>query len=228
MPSWFTESQVINKWQAVEDAKSDGKIPTAEFADACIAIISVFDKISGMGVAKSDMLGNANFISNLAKEQPGSNLQKLIEDEIEKAMASGNYKTKKDAGPNLYTTKATGKKLNATCALTWLCRALIFIKEMIGELTADTSKKLKEAVNDGYGKSLKPYHGMVVKTIFSTALKASPSRESFMRNLLDAKKDVPAEEVESTASEELNKVVVLLKPLLEANCTFLDEFGVKV
>merc|ERR550514_691305 len=101
---WLTTSDVLNKFQAVFEA-SEGKGDKADaiaFAEASLALISVFDLISGMGVASGDMKGNANTVKSLGGE--GKTLGALVSGECD-GKSDGEIK------------KIVGNGKTATCAL---------------------------------------------------------------------------------------------------------------
>ena len=110
--SWIDDSQVGPKWKALKaaaDAK-DGQMPAADFADASLAIISVFDLISGMGMPASDMKGNANTVAKIASgAAAGATVNELILAEID-------GKDAKAIG------KIVGDGKTMSCAVLWLCR----------------------------------------------------------------------------------------------------------
>ena len=110
--SWLNDSQVCEKWKALKVA-ADGKggqMVAADFAEASLAIISVFDLISGMGVASGDMKGNANTVAKIAAAgAPGATVNELILAEID-------GKDAKAIG------KIVGDGKTISCAVLWLCR----------------------------------------------------------------------------------------------------------
>ena len=170
MSGWIDSSGVITKWAAVHAGMTaaEGKIDAAALADAAMSIISIFDLISGMGTAKGDMEGNAKTVAKYGAEKGGP-----IQDIVATEIAADPSKLKKLIGD--------GK--TATCALLWLVRALTFIEVMVGELMSNREKEMKDCVNDGYAASLKPHHGMMIKTIFAGAVKMAPNRATFEAKL---------------------------------------------
>ena len=76
------------KWTKVKESATDAGVMAEDFAEAAITIISVFDLITGMGVAKNDMLGNANTLKGLSAGS-GKTLQQLVDAEIEGKDAKG-------------------------------------------------------------------------------------------------------------------------------------------
>merc|ERR1719240_1446815 len=77
---WLATSQTLQKFGAISQACANkGEDADAvAFAEASLALISVFDLINGMGMASGDMMGNANTIKTLAN---GNTLLGLIEKE---------------------------------------------------------------------------------------------------------------------------------------------------
>ena len=163
---WLETSGLLEKW-TVAAAMSDGQVKGAEFVRASKAIISIFDLISGMGVAKRDMEGNANTIGrNLTV---GQSIQACVDAEMAR-------------GVEVQTLVHDGKC--TTCALLWLTRALRFIVGLMRALLSDSSKSLKDAVLAGYEISLKPHHGFATKAIFSVRAAGAnprPALSSFHR-----------------------------------------------
>jgi len=176
MSGWLDESQVlqkfeavVKKWKELDSACSAPTVPAEMFAEASLALISVFDLISGMGVASSDMKGNATTL----KEKGKGNAETLVS--LVNAETEG-----KDAKA---LAKIAGDGTTAACALLWLSRALNFIGKMLQVLVNDPSKKMSECVYAGYEASLRPHHGMIIRGTFSAAVGMAPSREKFMAKL---------------------------------------------
>jgi len=256
---WLIQSGVAEKWEKCKAGCVDGKVPAAEFADAALAIISVFDLISGMGIAKADMNGNAKAIAKFAEENPGKSLQELCEAEL----STGDLKKLLKGG-------------SACCALLWLQRALLFIKVLatlrpcsqgnkhirsrltlpchccatrastrrasvtspikaksstcvcsrpglqaqilLETLESDRSAKLSECVMKGYEASLKRFHGFAVRTTFSVAVKAAPSRDGFMAKLAPTEEEV---------FQRIGAMMPTVNEILKTNDAFLRAKGVE-
>jgi len=58
----------------------------------------------------------------------------------------------------------------------------------------DGEQDLTECANKAYGKSLKKYHGWVVRGVFSLAAKAAPTRKQFVESLLGTTPETGKEE----------------------------------
>jgi len=203
MSGWLADKKVVETWNAVvqKSEESGGEVPAKAFGEAATVLISVFDLITGMGMAKSDMQGNATTVTNSATDEAVT-LQKLVMDEI-----SNSGKTPKALSTDGKTT---------SCALLWLLRALQFILVMLENLKQDPSLELNKAVSNGYEASLKPHHGYAIKLIFNTALKAAPYRKDFMQKL------GPSDEA---VMEALGPVIAEVKPMVSALQAFLESKG---
>lgn len=206
--SWLDDSKVGDKWTALK-ASCDGaagKVPATEFAEAALTIISVFDLISGMGMASGDMKGNADTVkSHAQKAAAGATLQDLIEAEIagKDAKAIG---------------KIVGDGKTISCALLWLIRALKFIEVMIANLDENRTMKMKDCVYKGYEGSLKPYHGMIIRGTFSVAVNAAPTREAFISKLAAS---------EDEAFTKIKALMPVFSAILKDLDTFLKAKGIE-
>ena len=167
---WLAEKKVLETWMAVvESAKGGAGMPAKAFGEASTVLISVFDLISGMGMAKSDMQGNATTVTNAANGSADVTLQQLVDGELDAT------------GANHKAISTNGK--TTACALLWLLRALNFILKMLQELMSSQTIELSDAVYKGYEASLKKHHGMVVRGTFNVAVKAAPYRKTFVAKL---------------------------------------------
>ena len=101
--AWLETSGVKDKWTAA--AAVNGQVPGAAFVEAAKAIISIFDLITGMGIVKGDMVGNADTLGRHLGES-GFTLQGLVEAELK----TGDKK------------KLISNGKTATCACLWLNR----------------------------------------------------------------------------------------------------------
>lgn len=203
MSDWFRSSGVKGKWTAVQAGVQDGSADAAAFVEASLTIISIFDMISGMGTAKGDMVGNATTLQRAAAS--GGSLKALVEAEL-----AGKSDTE--------VKKIVGDGKTATCALLWLVRALTFIKVMLELMVANPTMSMKDCVYKGYEGSLKPYHNMIVKGVFSAAVNMAPKREDFVLKLAGSEEDAMA------AFKEL---LPIFTGLLDANRDYLKSKGIE-
>jgi len=164
--SWLDDSNVLMRWKRVAAPTVKEQVPGVAFVEASRAIISIFDLIPGMGMVKSDMMGNASTLaSNLGST--GMSLQTLVNTEL-----------------NGGDTKAlVADKRSSTCALLWLSRALRFVQGFLQALLKNPNKPLKDCVMEGYEQTLRSHHNFAVRTTFGVAVNAAPERADFMARL---------------------------------------------
>merc|ERR1712087_632114 len=199
--AWLADSCVLDKWRQLH-AEIDGEeVPGALFISAARAIISIFDLISGMGIVKSDMVGNADQLSSLTGGREIT-LQALVRAELEGADVAKLVKNVK----------------TASCALLWLTRALQFIAELLREMAEKPGAKLSECINAGYARTLKQYHGFAVRTTFQVALKAAPTRETLMGKMGPSEEEV---------MQALHEVMPKFDSVLQLNVKFLQDKGIE-
>ncbi|XP_013414096.1 pleckstrin homology domain-containing family A member 8-like [Lingula anatina] len=102
---------------------------------------------------------------------------------------------------------------SATQALLWLKRALHFIKEFLGELVSG-EQDLTKAATKAYERSLKPYHGWVVRGVFSLAAKAAPYREEFLKHLAASRMDQENPDFETLIIQDMDECSSALEVLI--------------
>ncbi|MBN3281920.1 PKHA8 protein, partial [Polyodon spathula] len=147
-------------------------IPTEPFLESCYAIVPVLDKLGPTVFApvKIDFVGNIKKINQKYISDPENftTLQKIVLYEVETNMAQ--------------------VRNSATEALLWLKRGLKFLKEFLAEVN-NGEKNICAALNNAYGKTLRQYHGWVVRGVFALALRAAPSYEGFAAALVSNEGD---------------------------------------
>lgn len=112
---------------------------------------------------KSDMAGNIKKLRDrqLAKPLESETLQSLVFNELKEG------------------THRAGE------GLLWLNRGLDFTSKAIAKNLASPSEELATSFRAAYGDTLKPYHGLLVRPIFSAAMTATPYRKDFYAKLGD-------------------------------------------
>nr|XP_056713564.1 pleckstrin homology domain-containing family A member 8 [Euleptes europaea] len=162
-PTFF--STMKNRFNDI-DLLEDSGIPTEEFLQACYAIVPVLDKLGSTVFApvKMDFVGNIKKINQkyITNKDEFSTLQKIVLHEVSNEEAQ--------------------VRNSATEALLWLKRGLKFLKEFLTELM-NGEKNIQTALNNAYGRTLRPYHGWVVRGVFALALRASPTYECLVAAL---------------------------------------------
>ncbi|XP_064646273.1 pleckstrin homology domain-containing family A member 8-like isoform X2 [Lineus longissimus] len=145
----------------------DGGIPVLPFLDACRNVLPIFDKLGATAFApvKLDISGNIRKIHMKYSTKPESfpTLQSIVL--YEKSMKQSHLST------------------SATVALLWLKRSVEFISEFLKEFVISTDDDLSAGVTNAYSRTLRPYHGWVLRGMFAVALSAVPSKKDFMLHL---------------------------------------------
>ncbi|ORY59661.1 glycolipid transfer protein domain-containing protein [Pseudomassariella vexata] len=176
------------------DANKDNAISTTEFLEAAESLTTIFDALGSTAFSpvKSDMLGNVKKIRDRLLEAPADSatLQDLVKND---------------------------SKGNAVEALAWLNRGLDFTCKALSKNVANANEELSDSFREAYGQTLKPYHGMLVKPVFSLAMSACPYRKVFYEKLGDDTDKVQNELRPYLAS--LEKIVSLVKGFLPTKYT---------
>uniref|UniRef100_A0A3B4BT94 Pleckstrin homology domain-containing family A member 8 n=1 Tax=Pygocentrus nattereri TaxID=42514 RepID=A0A3B4BT94_PYGNA len=189
----------------------DGKgIPTLAFLDSCYAIVPVLDKLGPTVFApvKIDFVGNIKKVQQKFLSDPGAfpTLQSIVLHEVEMEVAQ--------------------VRNSATEALLWLKRGLKFLKEFLSEVNAG-EQDIHAALNNAYGKTLRQYHGWVVRGVFALALRAAPSYSGFMAALVSHEGD----ELKEGFTTGMQRDLAIYLPAMEKQLAILDalyeEYGLE-
>ncbi|KAF1387809.1 hypothetical protein PFLUV_G00083790 [Perca fluviatilis] len=179
----------------------DNGIPTQEFLDSCYAIVPVLDKLGSTVFApvKMDFVGNIKKIHQKLMSEPASfpTLQSIVLHEVQ--------------------TENSRVRNSATEALLWLRRGLMFLKEFLSEVNAG-EQDIHGALNNAYGKTLRQYHGWVVRGVFALALRAAPSYQSFAAALVSRAGD----ELKGGFTSGVHRDLGLYLPAMEKQLAILD------
>ncbi|XP_043117238.1 pleckstrin homology domain-containing family A member 8 [Puntigrus tetrazona] len=190
--------------------EDDSGIPTQAFLDSCYAIVPVLDKLGPTVFApvKIDFVGNIKKIQQKVVSDPESfpTLQSIVLHEVE--------------------TEVAQVRNSATEALLWLKRGLKFLKEFLSEISTG-AKDVQGALNNAYGKTLRQYHGWVVRGVFALALRAAPSYEGFMAALVSHEGD----ELKEGFTTGMHRDLDVYLPAMEKQLSILDalyeEYGLE-
>ncbi|KAI4885745.1 hypothetical protein NFI96_011052, partial [Prochilodus magdalenae] len=185
-------------------------IPTLAFLDSCYAIVPVLDKLGPTVFApvKIDFVGNIKKVQQKVLSDPGAfpTLQSIVLHEVEMEVAQ--------------------VRNSATEALLWLKRGLKFLKEFLSEVNAG-EPDIHAALNNAYGKTLRQYHGWVVRGVFALALRAAPSYSGFMAALVSHEGD----ELKEGFATGMHRDLAVYLPAMEEQLAILDtlyeEYGLE-
>jgi len=141
----------------------DGKISTTEFLEAAESLVTLFDLLgsTAFAVVQKDMTGNIKKIRDRQTTDP----------------------TKSGTLQDLCANELADKKNTATEGLVWLHRGLEFTGKALRKNASDPSEELSVSFTTAYGDTLKKHHNMLVKGVFSLAMKACPYRADFYKKL---------------------------------------------
>uniref|UniRef100_A0A8C6K9B4 Pleckstrin homology domain-containing family A member 8 n=1 Tax=Nothobranchius furzeri TaxID=105023 RepID=A0A8C6K9B4_NOTFU len=180
----------------------DNGIPTQQFLDSCYAIVPVLDKLGSTVFApvKMDFVGNIKKIHQKLVSNPDGfpTLQSIVLSEVQMNLAQ--------------------VRNSATEALLWLRRGLKFLKEFLSEVNAG-EQDIQAALNNAYGKTLRQYHGWVVRGVFALALRAAPSYQNFTAALVSQEGD----ELRSDFTSSMHNDLGVYLPAMEKQLVILDE-----
>uniref|UniRef100_A0A3B1J0J5 Pleckstrin homology domain containing, family A (phosphoinositide binding specific) member 8 n=1 Tax=Astyanax mexicanus TaxID=7994 RepID=A0A3B1J0J5_ASTMX len=185
-------------------------IPTQAFLDSCYAIVPVLDKLGPTVFApvKIDFVGNIKKVQQKLQSDPERfpTLQSIVLYEVEMEVAQ--------------------VRNSATEALLWLKRGLKFLKEFLSELHSG-EQDVHAALNNAYGKTLRQYHGWVVRGVFALALRAAPSYSGFMAALVSNEGD----ELRECFTTCMHRDLTIYLPAMENQLSILDalyeEYGLE-
>uniref|UniRef100_A0A8C6Y0J1 Pleckstrin homology domain-containing family A member 8 n=1 Tax=Naja naja TaxID=35670 RepID=A0A8C6Y0J1_NAJNA len=179
----------------------DGGIPTEEFLNSCYEIVPVLDKLGPTVFApvKMDFEGNIKKINQkyITNKEDFCTLQKIVLHDL--------------------STEVAQIRHSATQALLWLKRGLKFLKEFLTELK-NGEKNIQTALNKSYSKTLRQYHGWVVRGVFALALRASPTYAGFVAALSLAECENQEEAFYHGMQRDLN----IYLPAMEKQLNILD------
>ncbi|KAI1886175.1 hypothetical protein AGOR_G00211290 [Albula goreensis] len=190
--------------------EDDSAIPTQPFLDSCYALVPVLDKLGPTVFApvKIDFVGNIKKINQKLLSDPESfpTLQTMVLHEVEMGVAQ--------------------VRNSATEALLWLKRGLKFLKEFLSEVNAG-ERDIHAALNNAYGKTLRQYHGWVVRGVFALALRAAPSYGGFMAALVTREGDELKEGFDSGMHRDLGIYLPAMEKQLAILDALYEEYGLE-
>nr|XP_032831320.1 pleckstrin homology domain-containing family A member 8-like isoform X2 [Petromyzon marinus] len=172
------------------------------FLRACASIVPVLDKLGPTAFApvKLDFVGNIRKITQ-------------------------KYETDRAAFPTLQSivghelSSGTALVRNSTTeALLWLRRGLKFLLELLTEVR-EGQANLHVALSNAYGRTLRRYHGWVVRGVFALALRAAPALDGFLAALTAREGDPTGPEFRRQLNRDLDTYLGAMRAQLGA----LDE-----
>ncbi|XP_061074510.1 pleckstrin homology domain-containing family A member 8 [Conger conger] len=190
--------------------EDDSGIPTQPFLDSCYALVPLLDKLGPTVFApvKMDFVGNIKKINQKLVSAPECfpTLQTMVLHEVEAGVAQ--------------------VRNSATEALLWLKRGLKFLKEFLSEINAG-ERDIHAALNNAYGKTLRQYHGWVVRGVFALALRAAPSYGGFMAALVTKEGEELKDGFDSGMRRDLGMYLPAMGRQLAMLDALYEEYGLE-
>ncbi|GMK55744.1 hypothetical protein CspeluHIS016_0208000 [Cutaneotrichosporon spelunceum] len=163
MPQFF---ETITKSFEDVPITEDG-VETSSFLEASEGVVKIFNLFGNpaFSVVQNDITGNINKVRTYYTANPteANTLEKLLAHDK--------------------AAHAKPKERVATDALMWLLRGLKFTSMGLRNNLDSKDEELSVSFTKAYEGSLKKYHGMMVRPVFSLAMKACPYRTSFYSKL---------------------------------------------
>nr|XP_057940248.1 pleckstrin homology domain-containing family A member 8 [Doryrhamphus excisus] len=188
----------------------DNGIPTQDFLESCYAIVPVLDKLGPTVFApvKMDFVGNIKKIQQKQMSDPDSfpTLQAIVLHEVH--------------------TEVAQVRNSATESLLWLKRGLKFLKEFLSDINGG-QQDIHGALNHAYGKTLRQYHGWVVRGVFALALRAAPSYQSFTAALVSTAGDELKSGFTSSMHRDLNIYLLAMERQLAILDALYEEYNLE-
>ncbi|KAL0088108.1 glycolipid transfer protein domain-containing protein [Phycomyces blakesleeanus] len=138
-------------------------IDTEQFIEATEGLVKMFDLLgsTAFSVVQNDMNGNIKKIRERYLSNPTAN----------------------DTLENLMVAESPEKKRVATEGLLWLSRGLDFTAQALRRSIDDINEELNVSFTKSYEVTLRKHHSIVVRPVFSLAMKACPYRKDFYGKL---------------------------------------------
>ncbi|KIY44584.1 het-c2 protein [Fistulina hepatica ATCC 64428] len=183
---------------------TDAGVDTVAFLEAAEGVVRLFDLLgsSAFTVVQNDLKGN--IIKVRARYEAFPDQSKTLEMLVENEKGE--------------------KKRVATEGLMWLLRGLSFTCKSLQTAQANKSEELSAAFIKGYGVTLKKFHNIVVKGVFSIAMKACPYRKDFYAKLAADPAGGPSVS-DDKLNEDLNKWLAALDAIVIRMEVFYEKGG---
>ncbi|KAJ2265467.1 hypothetical protein EV176_005926 [Coemansia sp. RSA 451] len=101
----------------------------------------------------------------------------------EKSLSNPSDPTVYDTLQKIITAEAKEGDRTATQGLLWLKRGLELTAMALKRSLENQKETLSESFTEAYNKTLKQYHGFIVKKMFGVAMLACPDRETFYKKI---------------------------------------------
>eukprot|EP00884_Botryococcus_braunii_P016260 jgi/Botrbrau1/3317/Bobra.0048s0013.1 len=159
-------------------------VSTQEFAEACLAIMPIFDHLGTVFiVAKHELNAKRESLVRLQDKLP------TLEAVVQADIRTGTVTVKNSGARNLYR----------------LLSGLLFITTLLEILADDATITLRSAATEAYNRNLASMHSYMVRTAIKASMYLLPNRDDFMKSI---------GETEATARVHAEEFVVPVKVLV--------------
>ncbi|KAJ9125352.1 hypothetical protein QFC22_000312 [Naganishia vaughanmartiniae] len=149
--------------RSFKDVHIEGGVQTDQFCEACDAVIQFFDLFNNaaFSIVQNDLSSKIAKVRErlAAKPETSQTLEQLLIDEKQENVPF------------------------ATGALTWLLRSLKFTTLGLRLNMADQKEELSTSMTKAYERTLRPYHGFMIRPLFRLAMNVCPYRAKFYPSL---------------------------------------------
>ncbi|CAF4698028.1 unnamed protein product, partial [Rotaria socialis] len=202
-------SRLLHKF-SILDALPFEEFQSELFLQICEDYFSLVGKFNSpiFTPLKTDVNGNINKLRRKMSENliNFQTLYAMVHDEIE--------------------SQTTNTRNSATDALLWLKRTFEFLSNFLYEFGMG-DKTLADAVSRGYEQSLRKYHGIFARSVFSFALRAVPSNEEFIRSLAIDQNDASKNLFEQQLRKEILAHASSMSSVLQKITMFYFKHGLE-
>jgi len=177
---------------------TDAGVDTVQFLEASEGLVGLFDILGSVAFStvKNDL--NGNIAKVRTRYDAATDKSKTLEELV-----------KNEQGE---------KKRTATEGLMWLLRGLKFTCIGLQRSTKDQSEELSVSFTKAYEETLKKHHSIIVRPIFSVAMRACPYRADFYAKLTGT---APLDETK----KDLGEWLVALDSIVKRVDTYYEKNG---
>ncbi|KAG2201883.1 hypothetical protein INT46_006693 [Mucor plumbeus] len=174
-------------------------IDTQQFLEATEGLVKLFD-----------LLGSAAF--SVVQNDMNGNIKKIRERFLANPTANATLQ-------DLTATEAPEKKRVATEGLLWLTRGLDFTAQALRRSMDNPAEELNISFTKAYEQTLRKNHNMLVRPVFSLAMKACPYRKDFYEKI-GVLTDAAFAQMKQWV-EALENIIKIIQGVFQANPAYI-------
>ncbi|KAL7308564.1 hypothetical protein PS15m_011752 [Mucor circinelloides] len=181
------------------DVDTSKGIDTEQFLEATEGLVKLFD-----------LLGSAAF--SVVQNDMNGNIKKIRERLLSNPTANATLQ-------DLMATEAPEKKRVATEGLLWLTRGLDFTAQALRRSMDNPAEELNVSFTKAYESTLRKHHNMLVRPVFSLAMKACPYRKDFYEKI-GVLTDAALAQMKQWV-EALENIISIIQGVFKANPAYI-------